>query len=428
MNNSNLKPFGSFWFLLSLLILILNDFYLKNTFHNEFTGKISDFTGIFSFSFFFFVLFPKYTRVITLCISVFFIWWKSPFSRILIDSWNSIGLFQIARVVDYSDLWALIMILPAYILFRKEKLVVYHFSPVIPMILCGFAFIATSTSKPEPISEQIADLAGNLTRKRYSLRYCSQIESSKANKILSNNDKLHKAQQIKSPSKIIKMIEKIIYREKLLETGNNEMLDFTFCRDEEGTFLRYSASDTESVIFRIDTIDMTYVSKKIGAISYTLDSTALKIIERYGGNGVRVDLEIQFSYNENFKQQLNELDLLLGQIDVLDKDSQYQVGSIFIKPISRDLLLDISKNTTIQSHLDSVIRDRKDGGRKPVNSVYIISRNLDKSLKFQQMLDVFKKFNLEVDYYYVEKCGLGKRNDSGPKNTIYCPYMVISFK
>ncbi|MFK7937171.1 MAG: hypothetical protein AB8G22_26890 [Saprospiraceae bacterium] len=51
--------FTSLPFILALTLLLLNDFYWKATYANFWTGKISDFAGLFVFILFWSTLFPK---------------------------------------------------------------------------------------------------------------------------------------------------------------------------------------------------------------------------------------------------------------------------------------------------------------------------------------------------------------------------------
>lgn len=62
--NRKLEFFTSFWFLLALTLLLLNDFVLKETFANWFTGKLSDFAGLFVFPLFWITLFPNRKQLI----------------------------------------------------------------------------------------------------------------------------------------------------------------------------------------------------------------------------------------------------------------------------------------------------------------------------------------------------------------------------
>ncbi|MCC9062041.1 hypothetical protein [Flavobacterium piscisymbiosum] len=132
-------------FLVSLLILLLNDFILKTVFHNYLTGKLSDFAGLLAFPFFWSVLFPKRTKEIHIAVALFFVFWKSSFSEAFID------FFGFYRVVDFSDNIALVSILVSFWLLKQES-VVYKVRPVflkLIFLLSCFFFVAT-TQKPRP--------------------------------------------------------------------------------------------------------------------------------------------------------------------------------------------------------------------------------------------------------------------------------------
>ena len=98
-------------FIIALLLLIANDYFLKQNFPGWLTGKLSDFSGLFLFSLLLSAFFPSKNRHILLLCAILFLFWKSPLSQIVIDSWNKLFSLKIARVVDYSDLLA-VAILP----------------------------------------------------------------------------------------------------------------------------------------------------------------------------------------------------------------------------------------------------------------------------------------------------------------------------
>lgn len=132
-------------FTAGLVLLLLNDFVLKAAFHNGFTGKLSDVAGLFIFPLFWFSFFPKYKKAIFFLTGLFFIYWKSPFSQPLIDSWNALDLFSIQRVVDYSDLIALLILpLSFYYSSIDIKKTAFAVHPVFPLLIAAFSFIATS--------------------------------------------------------------------------------------------------------------------------------------------------------------------------------------------------------------------------------------------------------------------------------------------
>lgn len=149
-----IKIFRSYWFLLALLILLLNDFILKEAFSNWFTGKLSDFAGLFVFVLFWSALFPKNKRFIYGITATLFVLWKSSWSQPFIDSWNSFGVLPIDRVADLTDLTALSVLPLAYFIQHREKeLNEIRLSPVIPLVFSAFAFAATSYSTNEQLHE-----------------------------------------------------------------------------------------------------------------------------------------------------------------------------------------------------------------------------------------------------------------------------------
>lgn len=147
-SKTELKIFKSYWFILALIFLLLNDFLFKKTFSNIFTGKISDISGLFVFSLFWIALFPKQRIHVLIFIALGFIWWKSPLSQSFIDFWNSNSFFQITRVVDYTDYFAL-LVLPFsnFIFIKKNSICHFTLPPIIPILGSVFAFCATSYTK-----------------------------------------------------------------------------------------------------------------------------------------------------------------------------------------------------------------------------------------------------------------------------------------
>lgn len=129
-------------FLLCLSLLLLNDLYLKEVFNNWYTGKLSDFVGLFVFPLFWINFFPKRSFTVCWCTALLFMWWKSPLSQEFI-LWFSEYLFSITRVVDYSDLFALSMIPLAY-WFSKLSISPIRISKTAIIIVASFAFFATA--------------------------------------------------------------------------------------------------------------------------------------------------------------------------------------------------------------------------------------------------------------------------------------------
>ena len=146
---------GSPGFLIGLLLLLANDFLFKQQFHNGFTGKLSDFAGLFVFSLFWVAFFPRHKTLICISTAVLFVFWKSAYSQFLIDGWNRLPFFGVNRTVDYSDLWALLVVPLAYF-YRNIFSGVYvrrRFIYAIA-IVSVFAFTATSYSQKTSFTNQ----------------------------------------------------------------------------------------------------------------------------------------------------------------------------------------------------------------------------------------------------------------------------------
>jgi hypothetical protein len=146
-DKNSLSILSSPAFLVGLGLLLLNDFFLKSTFHNWFTGKLSDFAGLFIFPLFFTAFFPQRKRLIYAVTAIGFVFWKSEFSQPLITFWNTQPYYQIDRIVDYSDLIAL-LILPLSFLYLRQL----RSREVKPLLVCTasifavFAFAATQAA------------------------------------------------------------------------------------------------------------------------------------------------------------------------------------------------------------------------------------------------------------------------------------------
>lgn len=96
----------------AVVLLLLNDWLLKPAIGNWFTGKLSDFAGLFAFAWFWIALMPRRRSAVVAVSAVAFVLWKSPLSEGLLEGWNEIGLWPLHRVVDYTD-WLALTVLPA---------------------------------------------------------------------------------------------------------------------------------------------------------------------------------------------------------------------------------------------------------------------------------------------------------------------------
>ncbi|PZR24321.1 MAG: hypothetical protein DI535_22215 [Citrobacter freundii] len=137
-------------FLISLFLLLLNDISLKYEFHNAFTGKLSDFCGLFALGIFWLAVLPNRKKTVLISIAIFFIWWKSPLSTTFITAWNEMMPFRIARVIDYWDLTALVVLPLAFQLAKQNSDPRIKYKRIfIPLVGCIsiFAFCFTSAMR-----------------------------------------------------------------------------------------------------------------------------------------------------------------------------------------------------------------------------------------------------------------------------------------
>lgn len=145
MKKLSFKYVNNYFFLTALVLLLFNDFFLKQAFPSWFTGKLSDFAGLFFFPLFFAVFFPDRIKSILASTAALFILWKSPYSETLIQSINSLNLAHFSRVIDYSDLLALSMLPLAYLVYKNiDKYEQVRLSPIPTLTLTAFAMMATS--------------------------------------------------------------------------------------------------------------------------------------------------------------------------------------------------------------------------------------------------------------------------------------------
>ncbi|WP_295768935.1 hypothetical protein [uncultured Mucilaginibacter sp.] len=143
------KSLLSFPFIICLIVLLANDFYLKETYHNTFTGKLSDVCGLFIFPIFWSAFFTRHRLAVFVLSGLLFIYWKSAYSSGFINCFSTY-FFTIQRVVDYTDLIALPVLLLAWLHISDapKKVDAYsvfrNVSPYPIAALTIFAFCATS--------------------------------------------------------------------------------------------------------------------------------------------------------------------------------------------------------------------------------------------------------------------------------------------
>jgi len=149
MNINNHKYLlSNYIFVLGVLLLLLNDQVLKFTYPNFITGKLSDICGIIIFPFFLTFIFPKLKHNSVFAALIIFAFWKSEYSQDLIDLYNEYSLIESTRIIDYSDLFVILLLpFPYYIIknFNKfQNIFITKLNPYLVFFPSLFVFIAES--------------------------------------------------------------------------------------------------------------------------------------------------------------------------------------------------------------------------------------------------------------------------------------------
>jgi hypothetical protein len=170
------QKLGNPYFIIAVLVLLINDWYFKQTYHNQLTGKLSDFAGLFAFAFFFSALLPTRAVRVHLATFVLFLVWKSPLVQPVIDTLNTISI-PVQRKVDYSDYWALgILPLSLYVFKASGS---YRLKPVllnVILVCSAFSFVATSM-----VTGQYTKITG--INKTYSFNFSKRDLVSRINSL-----------------------------------------------------------------------------------------------------------------------------------------------------------------------------------------------------------------------------------------------------
>jgi hypothetical protein len=162
--------------LASLALLVVNDWVLKPAFHNAVTGKLSDVAGVAALALVLRAVFPRRGWMACLVAGAAFVAWKSPASQPLIDAWNGVGWWTAGRVVDWTDLLALIVLPfidryhpPAARMPRARRVL----APAVGAA-CMLAFAATtiirSVDFPPDTTYAFPDTPDELLMRMYDLR------------------------------------------------------------------------------------------------------------------------------------------------------------------------------------------------------------------------------------------------------------------
>ncbi|MFH2049944.1 MAG: hypothetical protein ABIJ12_10910 [bacterium] len=146
-------------FILSLLILILNDHFLKANYPSFLTGKLSDFAGLFLITIFMFAIaasiFKQKSHLLYLHIAIallFTLWKLAPVEKILI--WlNEISSIPMpSRVKDPTDLIALVILLFSFMFLTSRLKITFNINlglykkilATLVLLVSGWSILATS--------------------------------------------------------------------------------------------------------------------------------------------------------------------------------------------------------------------------------------------------------------------------------------------
>lgn len=149
---NRLRSISNLPFLAFLALLLLNDFYFKGEYHNWLTGKLSDVCGLYVFVSFWTAIFPDRKRAVYLTTAFLFTVWKSPYSQGFIDFFSE-DLYTITRIVDFSDLAAL-LVLPLGFFYVPSHSVKISLNPLPIAFLTVISFCATSIPQPTQVFTQ----------------------------------------------------------------------------------------------------------------------------------------------------------------------------------------------------------------------------------------------------------------------------------
>lgn len=159
MKQSKIVTFG---FIIGLAVLLINDLVLKAQFQNWWTGKLSDFAGLFVFPIFL-SLFNS-SRIVWnyLFTILLFIFWKTELSTAFLLEINQYTNLGLARVIDYSDFFAFSILPLSYYYSKQAQPLKIH--QLKPFLVCISIFSFYATSAPDMQSEDEKRIVGRYHR------------------------------------------------------------------------------------------------------------------------------------------------------------------------------------------------------------------------------------------------------------------------
>lgn len=146
-------------FITALILLLLNDHLLKYQFPGIITGKLSDFSGLFIVGLLTISVQQTRASLSFTLVVLLFIWWKSSFSTPVITAWNDLMPWPIQRVIDYTDLVALLSLPAAHYYWRCHRTLALSRLLRIPLYTATVFGITATSMMPRYIALSVPDQA-----------------------------------------------------------------------------------------------------------------------------------------------------------------------------------------------------------------------------------------------------------------------------
>jgi len=137
-------------FIFCLVVLFVNDHYIKFNYSGWLSGKLSDAAGIIILPLILAYIFPKIGKMAVIVSALLFLFWKSEFSQALIDLYNQYSFVETSRIIDYSDLVVFVFLpAPYYIINNINQLDFIKVNQINPLAILIPSFaVLIATSPP----------------------------------------------------------------------------------------------------------------------------------------------------------------------------------------------------------------------------------------------------------------------------------------
>jgi hypothetical protein len=343
-NDSLLSP----GFLAGLLVLITNDFWLKDHFHNAITGKLSDLTGLFIFPLFISAISRSTSKHLFFGVALFFVYWKSPFSDGLLNLLSFLSGLHFTRVVDYTDLLCLPVLIVSYRYALKEHYKL-HISRSIVIFLSAFAFMATSPRREAYIAER------NLLHEGYQVIVLQEVHMINSDRMSSvtYNDPLLELRHCDDDTLLVTVKSTVsemhppVFMLKDLRTGNAQLVKIYLYKDGNQAVEQDSNPDEQKWVDLLN----TEISKRH------------LILQRKKEYQAKIDLLIKrtlsYYHDKDPDEKLFLIDSVLESVpaDLISRHQLYELkADVLIRhydpAYKKEILLLYSK----QDHVDSIYK------------------------------------------------------------------------